>query len=238
MKSIAGGLRDCDDSAMRQLLASLSALLAIACGPALADCPTVVGAPDISVTTEWTGAQLIRELDAAELPARRGTTGAFPGARQRQLGLTSWQVAVRSRFLVSEIAGSPGCFALKKVEAVVDANPVKVFVARELKDSSCPYRVTVRHEQRHVEIVRQSVAALAIDLRRGLDGPALARVMPAPDVDIAVQRFSAAINLVTGDARRRIEEQAARRNGELDSPGSYRAEEAKCPRGDWIDPFR
>lgn len=222
---------------MRVLPVIVCSLMALLSAPVLADCPRVAQ-PVVSVTTEWTGAQLIRELPAADLPARQGTTGAFPGMRQRQLGLTSWQIAVRSRFVVTEIAGSPGCFALAKVEAVVDASPVKVFVARELPDGSCPYQVTVSHERRHVEIVHRSVLILEEDLRRGLGGQSLARAMPAPDVEVAVQRFSAAINLVTGDARRRGEDEAARRNAELDSPSSYRAEEARCQRAEWTAPFR
>lgn len=219
---------------MRRMVLALIALILPA--SAAAECPEVA-APLVELRPGGPPAQLIRELAAHELPqpSTTGLTSASPLARQ--VGSTVWQLAIKSRFDVEEVADAPGCFRLTTIRAQILADPVNVFIARELDEESCPYIVTLALERRHVAIVNDAVDAIAGDLEIELRDTSLARAIETPDIATAVRRFRSAINVIVGDTRRRAHEDATRRNALLDTPEAYRAEQAKCTPAEWSAPF-
>ena len=220
------------------ILAALAAVLVLAqASSALArDCP-VVPVPDFSASIDWLEPELIENVASDDLPASGNGRRGFPGADRRKLGSTESSLLVRTSLIVSELDADRGCFALSELDVQIVAGPVKVYVASELDSDSCPYRVTLAHEDRHVEVFRDAADALLDQLQGDMAAPSLRQSIPGKDIKVAVEIFSQAINVVVGDARRKVDAQAKRRNAALDTRSSYRAEQDKCPIRDWRIPF-
>ncbi len=200
------------------------------------NCP-VVPEPDFRASIEWLEPELIVDLASADLPAPRTGKQGFPGADGPKFGSTESSLRVRTNLIVSELDADRGCYALTELDVQIVAGPVKVYVARELDPDSCPYQVTLAHEDRHVEVFRDAASALLDQLQDDMTAPSLRQSIPGEDIHVAVELFRQAINVVAGDARRKVDIQAKRRNAALDTRSSYRAEQDKCPIRDWRIPF-
>lgn len=230
-------LLTCWNAATMSKIASVILALLLMMGVShAADCP-VAEAADFRASIEWLEPELIQDLASADLPASRRRGQAFPGANRRKLGSTESSLHVRTNLVVSELAADRGCYALSRLVVNIVAGPVRIYVARELDPDSCPYRVTMAHEDKHVEVFREAAENLLWELENDMRAPSLRQSIPAETIQVAVERFRQAINLLVGDARRRVDEQATRRNGELDTRSAYRAEQDKCPMKDWRIPF-
>ncbi|MDF1732088.1 MAG: hypothetical protein P1U49_11335 [Minwuia sp.] len=201
-----------------------------------ANCP-LAEAADFQASIEWLEPELIQDQASAALPASRRRGQSFPGANRRKLGSTESSLHVRTNLVVSELAADRGCYALSRLVVNIVAGPVRIFVARELDPDSCPYRVTLAHEQKHVEVFREAAENLLAELENDMRVPSLRQSIPAETIQVAVERFRQAINVLVGDARRRVDEEATRQNGQLDTRSAYRAEQDKCPMQDWHIPF-
>lgn len=205
--------------------------------PAVAkDCP-VATEPDFRASIEWLEPELIDTVASAELPASRNGKQGFPGADRRKLGSTESSLRVRTNLIVWELDADRGCFALTELDVQIVAGPVKVYVASELDIDSCPYSVTLAHEDKHVEVFRDAAEALLRQLQDDMTAPSLRQSIPGKDINVAVELFRQAISVVVGDARRKVDAQAKRRNADLDTRSSYRAEQDKCPIREWRIPF-
>lgn len=201
-----------------------------------ANCP-VAEAADFQASIEWLEPELIQDQASAALPASQRRGQSFPGANRRKLGSTESSLHVRTNLVVSELAADRGCYALSRLVVNIVAGPVRIFVARELDPDSCPYRVTLAHEQKHVDVFREAAENLLAELENDMRVPSMRQSIPTETIQVAVERFRQAINVLVGDARRRVDQEATRRNGELDTRSAYRAEQDKCPMQDWRIPF-
>ncbi len=219
----------------RIVLAILTLLLMTGAGHA-ADCP-VADAADFSASIEWLEPELIQDQASAALPASRRRGQGFPGANRRKLGSTESSLHVRTSLVVSELAADRGCYALSRLVVNIVAGPVRIFVASELDPDSCPYRVTLAHEDKHVEVFREAAENLLAELENDMRVPSMRQAIPAETIQVAVERFRQAINVLVGDARRRVDAEATRQNGALDTRSAYRAEQDKCPMREWHIPF-
>lgn len=217
-------------------LSALALLLAIVPAAEAKDCP-VAAEPDFSASIEWLEPELITDMASADLPASRRGKRGFPGADQRKLGSTESSLRVRTNLIVSELEADRGCFALTELDVQIIAGPVKVYVASELDSDSCPYDVTMAHEDKHVEVFRDAADALLAQLQDDMTAPSLQQSIPGQDINVAVELFRQAISVVVGDARQKVDAEAKRRNARLDSRSAYRAEQDKCPIRDWRIPF-
>ncbi len=139
--------------------------------------------------------------------------------------------------MVSELAADRGCYALSRLVVNIVAGPVRIFVASELDPGSCPYRVTLSHEDKHVEVFREAAENLLAELENDMRVPSMRQAIPAETIQVAVERFRQAINVLVGDARRRVDAEPTRQNGALDTRSAYRAEQDKCPMREWHIPF-
>jgi hypothetical protein len=220
---------------LRTLLIVLALLLTTVAARA-ADCP-VTSPADLSAGIEWQEPQLVHDQPSDALPASRRGGAGFPGANRRKLGSTESSLLVRTRLVVSELAADRGCYALSRLVVNIVAGPVRIFVASELDPESCPYRVTLAHEEKHLAVFRDAAEDLLAELEQDMRAPSLRQSIAAEDIQVAVERFRQAVNIVVGDARRRVDAEATRRNGALDTRSAYRAEQDKCPMRDWRIPF-
>jgi len=195
------------------ILAALAAVLVLAqASSALArDCP-VVPVPDFSASIDWLEPELIENVASDDLPASGNGRRGFPGADRRKLGSTESSLLVRTSLIVSELDADRGCFALSELDVQIVAGPVKVYVASELDSDSCPYRVTLAHEDRHVEVFRDAADALLDQLQGDMAAPSLRQSIPGKDIKLPGERLSQAINVVGGDARRKGGLEEARRS--------------------------
>ncbi|WP_281019832.1 MULTISPECIES: hypothetical protein [unclassified Minwuia] len=221
---------------MSRIASVLLALLLMTGVGHAANCP-VAEVADFQASIEWLEPELIQDQASAALPASQRRGQSFPGANRRKLGSTESSLHVRTNLVVSELAADRGCYALSRLVVNIVAGPVRIFVARELDPDSCPYRVTLAHEQKHVDVFREAAENLLAELENDMRVPSMRQSIPAETIQVAVERFRQAINVLVGDARRRVDQEATRRNGELDTRSAYRAEQEKCPMQDWRIPF-
>lgn len=190
--------------------------------------------PDISVTAATPDATVSHALSSDEIPKvmrKHNPHGSHSAIRQ--VGATAFTLNLERRLAVATLPGRSDCFRLSGLEISLEIVKLDVYVARELKPGSCPYRVTMAHEQRHVAIYRGGVGELRTELEAVLRRSALLGPIPAKDINQAMSRYVTAVDTVVADARRKKNEAMARANGLLDTPASYRAEHAKCPAREW-----
>ena len=64
---------------------------------------------------------------------------------------------VQIRYFDSELSGGV-CFSITMIDVVIAADPVTVYVANEHPRGTCEHRVTLEHENKHVEIERTALS--------------------------------------------------------------------------------
>jgi hypothetical protein len=127
------------------------------------------------------------------------------------------------------------CLAVRKATVLVEYADRAIHLARELKRGTCPYDVTLAHEQKHAavddRVLRRELPKLQDALRRairesGLAGPVAQRNLAAyrDDVFERIQR-------VFRDELGRIERIRRSEQASLDTPTAYARESRRCPGG-------
>jgi len=190
--------------------------------------------------TEWrvTGhpgqVNVLHSLPSAKLPDKiRKTKGGF------RAGLTAARFTHRIDLTVENLPRQPGCYRLAKVSIQYGIqSPIRVLIASELVEGSCPYQVTLDHEFRHVEIARNGLRRMVDSARKELPELVGSTAIRAPSLDRAKRIFDDTIIRIAGDAARRFADEAKRQHRLIDTPEAYRQEQAKCPISDWNHPFR
>ena len=92
------------------------------------------------------------------LPSRRLPVNSAPLKGQFRAGVTAARFSHRIQLTVESLPKQPGCFRLAEVNINFSIiSPIRVHIASELKEGTCPYNVTLTHEFRHVEIARQNL---------------------------------------------------------------------------------
>ncbi|ANK80288.1 MAG: hypothetical protein TEF_05385 [Rhizobiales bacterium NRL2] len=213
-------------------LSIVTVLLSAFLGTVQAACGA--SAPQIGIALAFPAPGISHELASDEIPQamRAHGRGARAGA-VRQVGATAFTLNTEVRMSVAAAEQRRDCFRLKRLDIRLDVLQLDVFIASELVPGTCPYRVTMAHEQRHVEIYRSGVRRLKEELETALGGSTLLRAIPAASIEQAMERFRVAVDTVVSDARRKNSEEMARDNARLDTPSSYREEHARCPASDW-----
>jgi hypothetical protein len=127
--------------------------------------------------------------------------------------------------------GNQFCFWVNGFEIVLGYDRIDVYVAKEYPVGSCPYKATLQHEMRHVEVARKNLEKFAPRIREALDTGSI----PTAQTPIIVANAAEA----TRDVRAISEEnlrapytammralRKAQRN--VDSPQSYARVFRKC----------
>lgn len=190
--------------------------------------------------TEWqvTGhpgqVNVLHSLPSAKLPDKTRTIkGGF------RAGVTAARFTHRIDLTVESLPRQPGCYRLSKVRVQYRIkSPIRVHIAAELAEGTCPYQVTLDHEYRHVQIARNGLSEMVTSARTELPELVGSTAIRAASLDKARRIFLDTIVRITGDAARRFGDQAKRQHRLIDTPEAYRQEQAKCPISAWKQPFR
>jgi hypothetical protein len=186
-----------------------------------------VSAPTIRINVEFHKPVLLTNLSRERLRRHRGGP-AHP------MGLT--EVAYNHRMemgvkFLPVTGGQGGCYEPAVIKVDIVTSPVKVYLASELKSSSCAYRVTLAHENRHVKNAREAVQRNTHQLRDTIQAALPKRMQPARSANDAVRKLQAILKPIVEEVMREVTSEAHARDVVMDTPDAYAAETAKC--GDW-----
>lgn len=211
-------------SPMLLLATSLFGLLA---QEAFADCS--FQAPQIEVTTQFDGPTLDRSQSAASLGASLGNSSS----EYTTQGLTRTQSFVKRNLAVSfrRMADGQFCANIEQVSVLVALQgPAQVFVASEIEPGSCKDRVTIEHEQLHINHAfdAQQKTKQAIEQRLP---SALRRALPvvAPSQDQAVAMIGSQLDRIIEQISSPIDAERSAKDRAIDTRESYRRLTALCP---------
>ena len=123
-------------------------------------------------------------------------------------------------------SGGGICVAIDKVTVKMDLTPVTIFIAERSKPGSCEYKITLRHEQKHLQYEREAMEA---ELRR-LEGTIRARRKPfaAQDEADAKRRAEKMIGGWVKTAVKNASAAAERNHIRLDSVNNAKREADQC----------
>jgi hypothetical protein len=211
---------------LTMLLLATSLLGLLASQPASA---CVFKAPQLTVTTQFDGPTLDRSLGSSSLGAELG--GNSSGYVTQ--GLTKTNSYVRRNISVSLVSTRDGqvCANIENIEVQIGLEgPAQVFVASEIEPGSCRDRVTIEHEQLHINhaFEAQQKSKQAIEQYLALS---LRRIVPvvAPDADQATALVGAQLDALIDQIIVPIEAERSAKDRAIDTPSSYRALTAACP---------
>lgn len=116
--------------------------------------------------------------------------------------------------------GSGTC-GMPRLRVELSMQPVTVFVASELATGSCQHDVTLSHEMKHVEVLRQTLDRAARDLERDLPEAIGAELRHAKNREELEQRLVVSVRdylaQFMGERQRLLNEAQA----DVDSPEEY-----------------
>ena len=212
---------------MSPMLLLATTLFGLLSQEALADCS--FQAPQIEVTTQFDGPTLDRSQSAASLGVSLGNSSP----EYTTQGLTRTQSYVQRNLAVTFSRRSDGqfCGNIEQVSVLVALHgPAQVFVASEIEPGSCKDRVTIEHEQLHINHAfdAQQKTKLAIEQRLP---SALRRVLPvvAPTQDQAVAMIGAQLDRIIEQISSPIDAERSAKDRAIDTRESYSRLTAMCP---------
>lgn len=186
-----------------------------------------VSAPTIRVNVEFQRPTLRTNLSQKKL-RQRGGGPAHP------MGLTkvayNHRMELGVKFLPMS-GGAGGCYEPSVVKIDIITSPVTVFLASELKKTSCAYRVTLAHENRHVDNARGALQRHTLQLRDTIRAALPKRMQPARSADAGVRKLQDILKPIVDDVMNAVTSDAHELDVAMDTPEAYAAETMKC--SDW-----
>jgi hypothetical protein len=137
------------------------------------------------------------------------------------------QYRFETRFKVYKAPNGRGvCVALDQVEVKVELTPITIYIAERSKPGSCEYKVTLRHEEKHLRYEREAMEA---ELRK-LEGRIRAsrKPFPAGSEKDAKQRAEQLIADWVEKALKNAAAAAERNHNRLDSINNAKREADRC----------
>ena len=203
-------------------------LTAAAGAPARANGCTdrAVSAPNVRINVEFHRPTLQTNLSRTKLRQQRGGP-AHP------MGLTKVSYNHRMELGVKfqPSSGGGGCYEPSVIKVDIVTSPVTVYLASELKKSSCAYRVTLAHENRHVDNARSALKNNTQRLRDVIRASLPKRMQPARSADDGVRKLHAILKPIINDVMSAVTGAARQKDVVMDTPEAYAAETRKC--NDW-----
>ncbi len=207
-------------------------VVVMAGGGAWAQCPLPsASARDPTVHLVILEPRLIyrHDLDLVGLASVRDTFERAPGSGVI-LGLTKRndELRIRVRSILQPSVDGRTCIWVDEVTARIGDPEMDVYVAANYQPGSCEYNVVLEHENRHVAINRNVVAAFGPRIGAQLRA-AVRRMFPMITTN---PKDAARLPQILIDAVRPVltamEAELRRENGAIDTPESYRQAHGRC----------
>jgi hypothetical protein len=194
-------------------------------------CPVLSNLPPLQIAVALVNAQIVyhHDVDLFGLP-RIERSSERPPPGMVLLGLTKIADELRAVYSTAMIPrpGGQTCVWLRSINATLGNQVMDVYVASEYAPGTCEYETILAHENRHVRFNLETLrdwlptirAALVEAARRKF--PAIFPGTPTSDQITAylLENVKSVFDLMNQDM--------ARRNASIDTPASYRSENAKC----------
>ncbi len=197
-------------------------------GAATAECQ---GSPeidyDIDLDIDIPKARLHHDRGIAELGRM-----AFHGPRKRILGLANtgldfgWRVGFEWR-----PEGEAFCFWVRRTELTVHHPSPDIYVAREYRRGTCPYRAILAHEQHHIRTSRELINRYIPRLRWVLTSlriPTGQRPVLVGSPEEAKSEVRALMKVLAEPLFREMGKALRAAQAKIDSPASYKRLFKRC----------
>ncbi len=197
-------------------------------------CPSNLQTPQVTLSVNPGKVIYSRETTRRELNGLRRKYGKVAALDTGVVGLT---LADLSQAMQVEVETRPAgqgrsCAYLRKVEASVGYDQIRVFIARDYRPGSCPDGAILAHENRHVAVFQGILERYGPNLRQTLEGTARQQgplvVGPAAD---ATATFQDRLRRAFDPMFRQMNREMERANAVIDSPASYASDQSRC--SDW-----
>jgi len=127
--------------------------------------------------------------------------------------------------------GKGGCYEPSVVKIDIIVGPVMVYLASELKSSSCAYRVTLAHENQHVDNTREALQRYTPRLRNDILAALPKWMQPARSGRDGARKLQAKLEPIVAKMMKAMTGDAHEKDAAMDTPQAYAAESRKC--SDW-----
>lgn len=171
-----------------------------------------------------------QDLERAEVARMAGAV--LSGHTQQGLTRAEAEFGFDMTLNVLQLAPRRYCAALGRIDARWRLSRLDVYIVREHRPGTCPHAVIRAHEEQHVAIAQRLFLRHAGQVRARLTqwlsegGRVVAAASPAQ----ARQMLQDSLDEAMKPALEAFAQDLARANAAIDTPESYRAETAKCPR--------
>ncbi len=189
-----------------------------------------IPSPPIAVSVEGRFAEPVLRVDQS----RAEISDKFARPNVTLMGKTEIQKEteynVQIRYFDSELTAGV-CFSITMIDVVIAADPVTVYVANEHPRGTCEYRVTLAHENQHVEIERTALSRHSKRMRQQFSSREFTGTRFAYSQEDAVQEANDMIEKIVHQAMNDLQAETFKRHSRLDTPENYRRESLKCAKG-------
>jgi hypothetical protein len=185
--------------------------------------------PKIEVTTQFDGPTLDRSQTSASLSASLGNTSSEFTTQ----GLTRTKSYVKRNISVSFTSMQDGqlCANIEHISVLVALEgPAQVYVASEVEPGSCRDRVTIEHEQLHINHAFEAQQKTKRAIEQDLPGE-LRRLLPVvvPDGEQAATMIGMRIDRLIEQISAPIDAEKSAKDRAIDTRESYRYLTSLCP---------
>tara|TARA_R110002110_G_scaffold3305_3_gene16855 strand:+ start:122 stop:787 length:666 start_codon:yes stop_codon:yes gene_type:complete len=188
-------------------------------------------APVVTLDTPFPQVVYDHTKSRAILSARSQAHAARPDMpKQSTAGLTSYKFSTRFTF-----QGAMGkedgkwCFRARIVNLSVGYDRITVLIDRNYLKRSCEYSVILEHENRHVEILRESVDLAAEEMRAALQrGLRLQGAAAGATQNQARQALGRAVTEMMRPYIKQMSDYRRTQNAAIDTPSSYDQSRREC----------
>ncbi|MES9855174.1 MAG: hypothetical protein ABW166_01030 [Sedimenticola sp.] len=201
---------------------------------------SVYSSPDANCQRDFQPAKVHLEMLEGEvlLHTDKSVSQLIKKSRERNLeagfkrlsGLTL--MSFESRFNGKVMAYSEGsgfCADARSVDVEIGFKEFNVYILNRYRPGSCQYRVTKKHEMKHVALYRKVLAEALPELEAAIN-EAVSSQLPiwAQDITDAREAVSALIKNTVNPLMKRVGEEMKVANAAIDTRTRYRWEQAKC----------
>lgn len=221
----------------RWAAASLIACGALANREARAGCgggPPVRRASVFRVHNTPIHPRYFHDLSTAQIEGLQSSV-KLASRNMREPGLTAAEQALNTSYQCGAMENTRThrfCVWADSVDVDLSYTGMDVYVSDQYPEGSCPYRVILAHENRHVAINQRVLAKYVVLMRRALLKD---RTIPTRDRPLEAYSFEGGQKVIADRVERviqplydRYKNEVIRENHKIDTPASYRRTQAKC----------
>ena len=217
-------------AAVAQAAVAQAAVAQAAVAQAAVDCQIDPGiGHDIELKIDIPEPRLHHDLSIAELDRR---VLHSPGKRVLGMADTGLEFGWSVRFEWQQW-GDGFCFWVRRTELAIRHPSPDIYVAREYRRGSCPYRTILAHERQHMRISREQIDRYLPRLRWVLTSlriPTAERPIFVTSAEAAKSEVRTLMKELAEPLFQEMRQAMRKAQAKLDSPDSYRRLRKKCKR--------